>query len=50
MDANDDQYGNKWSLNALKKKYAEMGIDSDKVFNKIKDIIIKTLIAVESPM
>ena len=27
-----------------------MGIDSEKVFDKIKDIIIKTLIAVESPM
>jgi len=27
-----------------------MGINSDEVFKKIKDIIIKTLIAVEAPM
>ena len=27
-----------------------MGVNSDEVFKKIKDIIIKTLIAVEAPM
>ena len=50
IDANDDQYGNKWSLKALKAKYKELGIDSEKVFGRIKDIIVKTLIAVEAPM
>ena len=49
-DANEDQYGNKWSLKALKKKYVELGIDPDAVFARIKDIIVKTLIAVEAPM
>ena len=50
VNADDDQYGNKWSLEALRKKYKELGIDSDKIFDKIKDVIIKTLIAVEGPM
>ena len=50
IDANDDQYGNKWSLKALKAKYKELGIDSEAVFGRIKDIIVKTLIAVEAPM
>ena len=44
IDANDDQYGNKWSLKALKAKYKELGIDSDAVFSRIKDIIVKTLL------
>jgi tubulin polyglutamylase TTLL4 len=34
----------------LKNKYTELGIDYDAVFTKIKDIIVKTLIAVEAPM
>jgi len=34
----------------LKAKYKELGIDSEKVFGRIKDIIVKTLIAVEAPM
>jgi tubulin polyglutamylase TTLL4 len=34
----------------LKAKYKELGIDSEKVFDRIKDIIVKTLIAVEAPM
>ena len=50
IDANDDQHGNKWSLKALKAKYKELGIDSEAVFARIKDIIVKTLIAVETPM
>jgi hypothetical protein len=37
-------------LRALFKKYEEMGIDSEKILEKIKDIIVKTFIAVETPM
>ena len=44
IDANDDQYGNKWSLKALRAKYKELGIDAEAVFKRIKDIIVKTLI------
>lgn len=36
--------GSKWSLDALKKKYQELNIDSDELFGKINDIITKTLI------
>jgi len=37
----------KWSFASLKKKFKEMNIDYDGIFEKIKDIIIKTLISVE---
>ena len=50
QNASEDQYGNKWSLKALRAKYKELGIDAEKVFGRIKDIIVKTLIAVEAPM
>ena len=50
VNANEDQVGNKWSLKALFKKYKELGIDGTKILEKIKDIIVKTLIAVETPM
>ena len=40
----------KWSFYTLKKKFKEMGIDYDGIFDKIKDIIIKTLISVEPLM
>ncbi len=43
----DGVRGNKWSFTGLRKKYKELGIDSDKIFNKIDDIIIKTVISCE---
>ena len=43
----DGVSGNKWSFTGLRKKYKELGIDSDKIFNKINDIIIKTVISCE---
>ena len=43
----DGVCGNKWSFTGLRKKYKELGIDSDKIFDKINDIIIKTIISCE---
>ena len=42
----DDQ-GNKWSHTALRRMYGEMGIDSEMVFARIKDVIIKTIMSAE---
>ena len=45
--AEEDGQGSKWSLKALRAKYAELGIDYDRVFSSIEDIVIKTCIMVE---
>lgn len=45
-----DGEGSKWSFQALRKKYAEIGVDYENVFGKIEEIIIKTLISAESLM
>ena len=45
-----DGEGSKWSFHALKKKFNEMKIDTDAIFSKIEDIIIKNLISVEPLM
>lgn len=45
-----DDEGSKWSLTALRRKYQEMGIDSETLWKKIRDIIIKTIISVEPHM
>jgi len=50
INAEEDNYGNKWSLKALRKKYKQLNINDVKIFKKINKIIIKTLIAVEKPM
>lgn len=42
-----DGKGSKWSFAALRKKFEEMGINHEEIFEKIKDIAIKTIIAVE---
>lgn len=42
-----DGVGSKWTHTALKKKFKELGIDSEPIFTKIKDIIVKTIISVE---
>ena len=38
----------KWGLPEYKKKLVEIGIDVNKLFTEIKDIIVKTCISVES--
>lgn len=47
-DAEVDDKGSKWSLTALRKKMAALGIDHDTIFKKIEDIIIKTIISGEN--
>ena len=42
-----DDVGSKWSLMAYKKKLRELGVDTHLLFGKIKEILIKTCIAVE---
>lgn len=37
----------KWGLASLKKHFDAQGIDYDKVFMRIKDVLIKALISVE---
>ena len=37
----------KWSFSQLKDEYSKMGIDYNEVFQKIKILCVKTLMAVE---
>ena len=45
--ADDDIVGSKWSLRGFKKVLRANDIDEKVIFNKIKDVIIKTFIAAE---
>lgn len=47
-NASDDMYGTKWSLKALRRYFTQTGVDAEAAMEAIKDVIIKTLIAVES--
>lgn len=47
QDAEQDNYGSKWSFRALKEYYSAFSIDYDRIFADIKDIIIKTFISAE---
>ena len=49
-DENEDVKGSKWSLTGLRKVLRANEIDDTMLFNKIKDIIIKTFISVEAEM
>ena len=40
-------FESKWSLKMLKEEYERNGIDFDDIFNKIKELCLKTLISVE---
>lgn len=42
-----DNYGHKWSLSALNKHLQCVGIDSDLMWSRIMDLIVKTLLSVE---
>ncbi|CAG9331493.1 unnamed protein product [Blepharisma stoltei] len=48
VDPSKDGYGSKWSFKALREYYESRGIPSGRIFQQIKDIIIKTFISVES--
>lgn len=40
-------YGSKWSLHALRKRYQSLGIDFIQIFRRIEEIVVKTIIAIE---
>ena len=42
----DEEEGNKWSLFTLKNHFAKEGINFSKIWDKIKDIMIKTILSV----
>lgn len=46
-EADEDGVGSKWSLSALKRKFTQMGLDYDGMMARIKDLIVKTMIAVQ---
>uniref|UniRef100_A0A7S3GKS6 Tubulin--tyrosine ligase-like protein 5 n=1 Tax=Palpitomonas bilix TaxID=652834 RepID=A0A7S3GKS6_9EUKA len=47
-DAERDDEGSKWSLKAVIRRLREMGVDTSIVMNRIKDLVIRTIISVES--
>ena len=46
-DNDDDRSSSKWSLTNLRKALQEQGIDDTKIWAKIEDICIKTVLAAE---
>ena len=46
-DKDEEQMSSKWSLQQLRKEYEKMGINYDEVYKNIKNLCIKTLMAVE---
>ena len=46
-DADSDMEGSKWSLSALWRYLTDQGVDVLALQERIKDIAVKTLIAVE---
>lgn len=49
-DPDVENYGNKWSISALLKYLSTRGVDTFSMMMNIEDVIIKTLLAVESPL
>jgi len=43
----EDNYGHKWSLSALNRHLRHVGTDVDLMWNRINDLIVKTLLSVE---
>ena len=46
-NAQDDDSGYKWSLSALCAHFEEQGIDTNLMWSKIYDVIIKSLMCIE---
>lgn len=46
-DNEDDRSSSKWSLTNLRKALQEQGVDDTKIWAKIEDICIKTVLAAE---
>jgi tubulin polyglutamylase TTLL4 len=47
LNFDEPNNSSKWCLKQLRAEYQKMGVDFGEVFERIKDVIIKTLIAVE---
>jgi len=48
VNADEDNFGNKWSIRALRANLKRRGIDTDLLWGRIHEIIIKTLISIET--
>jgi tubulin polyglutamylase TTLL5 len=48
MTAEQDDTGHKWSLAALSKHLEQMGLDLTHLWSKIYDVIIKSLLSIDS--
>lgn len=46
----EDETASKWDLYSLKNKWREMGVNVEEVYTKLKDLIIKTILSVESTL
>ena len=46
----EEKVESKWSLKMLREEYKRVGIDYEQIFAKIKDLCVKTLITVETPI
>ena len=46
----ESRQGHKWTLNSLWQHFAENGIDSKPVWERIKDLVVKTVISAENTM
>ena len=46
-NALEDGKGSKWSITALRKLFEEQGIDDEKLWAKIKDLVIKAVLSIE---
>jgi len=49
-DAEQEDYGNKWTLGALLRYLREEGVDTATLMAKIEQVVIKSIIAVELPI
>jgi hypothetical protein len=47
IETDEDGVGSKWSFSALKRKFIKLGLDYDELMVKIKDLIVKTMIAIQ---
>lgn len=48
ISTQDDQTGSKWSLSALKEYFKKNNLDYEKLYTKIKDIVVKSVISITS--
>ncbi|KAL0237765.1 hypothetical protein GEMRC1_012239 [Eukaryota sp. GEM-RC1] len=47
QDLNDDAEGSKWSLNGISRVLSQGGIDTDRMWELVKEGVVKTLIAIQ---